>query len=215
MNTGDDGTDIDALLRHLGSGRDLRDFSCTANQKIALMRTAAARGLIAWRKRRARFELTPFGWAELVPTRRFGAASLTASAVAGALAGAVALAALWPSADAPARAARAQPLQVSRSANPVVRSSMPQPAVLPTIAAEPDLNETPRLEPPTFVASTPDPPVAEPASHGTKGATAKKSRHKTAHRRRREQGSPWAYVRSWQGQQYRYAGYGERGFGYR
>jgi hypothetical protein len=215
MNIGDDGPDIDAMLRHLGSGRDLRDFSCTANQKIALMRTAAARGLIAWRKRRARFELTPFGWAELMPRRRFCVASLMAGAAIGALAGAVALAGLWPSANAPPRAARAQSLQVSRSATPLVRSSMPQPAMLSTIAAEPELNETPRLEPPTFVARAPDPPVAEPASHGTKGATAKKSRHKTAHRRRREHGSPWAYVPSWRGQQFRYAGYGERGFGYR
>jgi len=214
MNRGDDGPDIDAMLRHLGSDRDLRDFSCPANQKIALMRTAARRGLIAWRKRRGRFELTPLGRAEVRPTQRFGAASLMASAVAGALVGTLALAALWPTADVPPRAASAQSVEVSRSASPVVRSSMPQQAMLPVSAVEPDLNETPRLEPPAFVASTPDPPVAEPASNGTKGTAAKKSRHKTAHRRRREQGPP-SYVRSWRDQQFRYAGYGERGFGYR
>jgi hypothetical protein len=108
-------------------------------------------------------------------------------------------------------------LQISRSAEPVVRGSTPQQAILPTIAAESDLNETPGLEPPTFVASAPDPPGAEPASNGTKRATAKKSRHKTAHRRRKEQGPPRAYARSWWGQQSRYAGYGERGawLGYR
>lgn len=205
MNRQDEDPDIDAMLRHLGSGRDVCDFPGTATEKVALVRTAGARGLIAWRKGRARYELTPIGWIRLAPRPRFGAASVIVSTAAGAIAGAALLAFTWLPADAPPRKASRQSLQ------PVAQTSRPQQVMLPTAEAEPT------LEPPTSVVSAPEPPRADPASTGIKEAAARKPRRKTAHRRRREQGSTWAYVRPWQGQQFRYAGYGERGawLGYR
>lgn len=212
MNRQDEGPNIDAMLRHLGSGRDVCDFPGTATERVALVRTARARGLIAWRKARARYELTPIGWIRLAPRPRFGAASLIISTAVGAIVGGTALAAFtWLPADVPPHKASAQSLQASHPAAPIVRTSMPQQVVLPTAEAEPDGNETPALEAPTSVVRAPEPPKAEPASTVRKEATARKPRHKTAHRRRREQGAAWAYVRSWQGQQFRYAGYGERG----
>jgi hypothetical protein len=218
MNRQDEGPNIDAMLRHLVSGRDVCDFPGTATEKVALVRTARARGLIAWRKARARYELTPIGWIRLAPRPRFGVASLILSTAVGAIVGGAALLAFtWLPADAPPRIASRQPLQASHSAEPVARTSRPQQVVLPTVEAEADRTETPAFEPPTLVVSAPDPPSAEPALTGTKEVTARKPRRKTAHRRRKEQGAAWAYVRSWQGQQFRYAGYGERGawLGYR
>src|SRR5437879_4997077 len=174
MSQRDHGPDIDAMLRHLGRGDDLRNLPGTATEKIAVVRTAGARGLITWSRARGRYELTHFGWNELLPRQRFGVASLMASAAVGGLAGAAALAVLWSSADAPPRAARGQSLPASHSAEPVVRSSRPQQAMLPTIATEPDSNETPALEPPTLVVSVSDAPRAEPASTDTKEVEEKK-----------------------------------------
>jgi hypothetical protein len=214
----DEGPHIDAMLRHLGSGRDVCDFPGTATEKVALVRTARARRLIAWRKARARYELTPIGWIRLAPRPRFGVASLIVSTAVGAIVGGAALLAFtWQAADAPPRIASGQPLQASHSAETVVRTSRPQQIMLPAVEAEPDRTETPALEPPTLVVSAPDPPRAGPASTATKEVTTRKPRRKTAHRHRREQGTPWAYVRSWRGQQFRYAGYGEQGawLGYR
>jgi hypothetical protein len=218
MNRQDEGPNIDAMLRHLGSGRDVCDFPGTAIEKVALVRTARARGLIAWRKGRARYDLTPTGWIRLAPRPRFGVASLIVSTAVGAIVGGAALLAFtWQPADAPHRIASRQSLQASHSAEPVVRTSRPQQVTLATVEADPDRIETPALEPPTSVVSAPDPPRAEPALTGTKEVTARKPRRKSAHRRRREQGAAWAYVRSWQGQQFRYAGYGQQGawLGYR
>ena len=218
MNRQDDGPSVDAVLRHLGSGRDVCDFPGTATERVALVRTARARGLIAWRKARARYELTPIGWIRLAPRPRFGVASLIAGTAVGAIVGGAALLAFtWLPADLPPRKASAQSLQASHATEPVVRASRPQQVTLPTVEAEPDRSETAALEPPTPVVSIPERPKVEPASTGTKEVTARKPRRKTAHRRRREQGAAWAYVRSWQGQQFRYAGYGERGawLGYR
>ncbi len=101
MSQRDHGPDIDAMLRHLGRGDDLRNLPGTATEKIAVVRTAGARGLITWSRARGRYELTHFGWNELLPRQRFGVASLMASAAVGGLAGAAALAVLWSSADAP------------------------------------------------------------------------------------------------------------------
>ena len=93
------GGTIDAILRHLAWGQDLQNFPGTMSEKLALVRTASRRGLIAWRKSRGRYELTSIGWSKLTPRRLFSFASLTLSAAAGAAMGATALAFLLLPAD--------------------------------------------------------------------------------------------------------------------
>src|SRR5262249_51167992 len=109
MSIKDESRHIDAMLRHLGCGHDLRDFPATSTEKLALLRIAGARGLIEWRKTRARYELTHFGWNELLPRRRFGVASLMLSAAVGGMVGAAALAVYWPPADASRPSTRGHP----------------------------------------------------------------------------------------------------------
>src|SRR5215471_12759300 len=94
------GSQIDTMLRHLGSGRDLQHFSGTADEKLGLILTAAARGLIAWSKARGRFELTPTALRPETSTRGSGSASLVVGTTVGAVIAASALAALWLPADA-------------------------------------------------------------------------------------------------------------------
>jgi len=72
MKNRDDGSRMNAVLRHLGCGGDLRDFPATANERVALIRTAGARGLVTWHKTHPRYELASIGWNELMPRRRFG-----------------------------------------------------------------------------------------------------------------------------------------------
>jgi len=232
----DDKPDIDAMLRHLSYFRDLRDFAGTSTEKLALVRTADTRGLITWSKARARYELTHFGWNELLPKRRFGVPSLMVSAALGGIVGAVTLAVLWLPADGPHRSVRGQPsasisrmaksnvLQVSLLAKPGTPNAAPPqavnalPIVSPAIAADPEPSETPRLESSRGADQAgAGQPKTKAAFKGVKQATAKRSRHKTARHRRREQGATWAYTGSWRGQQFRYAGYRERGawLGYR
>src|SRR5215470_13882186 len=103
MSIRNDKPDIDAMLRHLSYFGDLRDFPSTSSEKLALVRTADTRGLITWSKARARYELTHFGWNELLPKRRFGVPSLMVSAALGGIVGAVALAFVWLPADRPHR----------------------------------------------------------------------------------------------------------------
>jgi hypothetical protein len=232
----DDKPDIDAMLRHLSYFRDLRDFPATSIEKLALVRTADTRGLITWSKARARYELTHFGWNELLPKRRFGLPSLMVSAALGGLAGAVALGVLWLPADRPHRSIHGQPsasisrmakspvLQASLSAKPATPNAAPARAVdaFPdaslAIAAAPEASETPGVESSEGAErAAPDQAETKTDFKGVKQATAKRSRHKTARRHRRERGTAWAYAASWRGQQFRYAGYGERGswLGYR
>ena len=205
MNSDDDGRDLDAMLRHLGSGCDFREFPGTTAEKLGLIRTAVARGLIEWKKTRARYELTSHGWNALMPARRFGVASLMIGVAVGGIAGAAALAILLP-ADVPPRTAGAQSLQ-PRSAEPVVRSLRPQQAILPVVLIDPD--ETAGVGPPTPVVSAPDPPKVEPPSVGAQQAAVGKSHRKTAHRRRRGV-SIWAYVRPSRAYHLRHGGYGGR-----
>src|SRR5262249_47007803 len=133
----------------------------------------------------------------------------------------------WPPADGPhssaraqsaasiSRAARPNVMHVSRSTGPGSPSSpSPWPVSAltddhPAVAGDP--------EPSMTLLPTPGQPRTEPAAPAAKPAGAKKSRHKTTRRRRRDQGAPWAYAGSWRGQQFRYAGYGDRGawLGYR
>ena len=215
MNGKDDGRNLDAMLRHLGSGRDLREFPGTTTEKLALIRTAGARRLIEWRKTRARYELTSYGWNALMPARRFGVASLMISAATGGMAGAVAAAVLWLPADASRHAARGQS---SASISRLEPRSAPLPAIGPQkdAAAESDTSAAEGLDPPKLAdRPTTDSPMAQVS--GVKESEVKKPRHKAAHHRRREQGRMWAAADPWRAQSIRYAGYGgQRGwFGYR
>jgi|SRR6516164_3250587 len=78
------GSQIDTMLRHLGSGRDLEDFPGTADEKLALILTAAASGLIAWSTARGRFELTPVGLRPETSRRGSRSASLVVGTTVGA-----------------------------------------------------------------------------------------------------------------------------------
>jgi hypothetical protein len=232
----DDKPDIDAMLRHLSYFRDLRDFPATSTEKLALVRTADTRGLITWSRSRASYELTHFGWNELLPKRRFGLPSLMVTAALGGIVGAVTLAVLWLPADRPHRSIHGQPsaaisrmakshvLQASLSAKPATPNAAPAraadgvPDASPVIAAGPEASETPGAESPEVAdRAAADQAETKTAFKGVKQATTKRSRHKTARRHRRERGTAWAYAASWRGQQFRYAGYGERGswLGYR
>jgi hypothetical protein len=111
----DAGSQIDTMLRHLGSGRDFQDFPGTKDEKLGLILTAAARGRIAWSAARGRFELTPIGLRPETPRRGFGLASLVVGTTVGAAIAAGAFAALWLPADASDRpAGRQAPAPVSR-----------------------------------------------------------------------------------------------------
>jgi hypothetical protein len=243
MNTKGEGPSIDALLRHLGCGIDIRGFSGTASEKIALVHVARVRGLIAWTRARACYEVTPIGWRRLEPRRRFGVASLVFSTAAGAIVGAAALASTWLPAAAPHHTVRGHPLApISRLERPsVTQTSRPleasprdfappptesasvnssaSPGSIGAVAADPGLDAMSGLEP----AKLADQPAAgqpstEAASTGFKHAAVRKSRHKTVYRRRRGQTGPtWAYAQPWRAQPFRHAGYGGQGawLGYR
>jgi hypothetical protein len=230
MNNKNEARNLDAMLRHVGSGRDLRKFPGTTTEKLALTRTAGARGLIEWRKRRARYELTSSGWNALMPKRRFGVASLIISAGTGAVAAVVAMVVFWLPADAsrprgnssgsisqlerPAVLHAAAEICVPRYA-PLPAMSVVQDAI--AIASQPEGNEVPQLDHPDF-ADRPalDQPKAASSANGAKEAGAKKSR-RIAHHRRRDRGRSWAYADPWRARSVIYAGYGgQRGrFGYR
>jgi hypothetical protein len=203
MNPSDDRTKIDAVLRHLGCGQDLRDFPGTASEKLALIRTAASRGLIAWQRGRGRYELTSVGWSELTPRRRFTLASMVASTAVGAAVGAAALAILWLPADASYRSVGRQataPLARPADANGGVRTPAPPPQTAPAAPAEP-----------VKVADQPVPeqPSAEAAPTDVKQATVKKTHRKTASRRRKDEtDAAWAYVEPSRARPPTYSGYG-------
>jgi hypothetical protein len=74
---------MDAMLRHVGAGHDLTEFPGTVTEKLALVWTAGARGLIEWNRRRSRYELTPIGWSKLTSGRMIDLRSLILSAAAG------------------------------------------------------------------------------------------------------------------------------------
>ena len=223
---------MDAMLRHLGCGQDLRDFPGTASEKVALMRTASKRRLIAWRKPRGRYELTSIGWSELMPRRRFSLASLTISAAMGAMIGAAALAILWLPADASrhsvglrstASLPHLEKPVASSIAHPVdlgVRKAAPAQAAVAlvtpaTLGHEPVASAAPGepIEPP-MVADPPrlEQPSVDPAPTIGKQASVKKSHHKTAYRRRNHRTGPaWASGDPWRAQQFRYSGYSNQG----
>jgi hypothetical protein len=226
MNPQHDKVKIDAVLRHLGCGHELRDFPGTAAERLALIRTAASRGLIAWHKARTRYELTPVGWSELMPRRRFTLTSLLASAAAGAAVGAAALAMFWLPADASHRLGErhAAPAAVRLervNTAPVLSPDEAQPAPAQTastaqpatssVGQNPAPAATPLTEP-AKVAEQPvaEPPAAEPAPE-VKQAAVKKPHRKTASRRRKEEAArQWADADRPLG----YSAYGGQGYGF-
>jgi hypothetical protein len=220
---------MDAMLRHLGWGQDLRDFPGTASERVALMRTARRRGLIAWRKARGRYELTSVGWSELMPRRRFSLASLILSTVTGAVVGAAALASIWAPADVSHHSLRRQSTaSLHRLAKPIAvatehpvdlgvgEAARPQVAVAPVatlaVAYEPTLDAAP-VDPiePTMVADglLPEQPSAETAPIVAKQAPVKKPHHRT--------GLAWLSSNPRRVRQFRHSGYSSLGsqFAYR
>jgi hypothetical protein len=180
---------------------------------------------------RARYELTHFGWNELLPKRRFGVPSLIISAATGGIAAGIAVAFLWlpvhashprgRSSAALSRLEKPTVLQTARSAEICVPRYAPLPAVRTVedtvaVAAEPEMDELPRLDPDLSNRPGVAEPKAEPGASGAKEVAAKKSR-KTAHHRRTDQRRSWAYADPWRDRSIRYADYDRQAgwFGYR
>jgi hypothetical protein len=221
MNKSDDRSRIDAILRHLGCGGALRDFPGTESEKLALIRIASNRGLVAWHKGRGRYEVSPIGWSELTPRRRFGLGSLMVSTAVGATVGAALLGFFWVSADAsrlvgPSPVARAERAEKAIAA-PVAAAPAPQ-----TASVSPAVPREPATEP-AKVAEHPVPPepAAEAAPTEIKQAAVKKPKRKAVARRRQDEtGAAWASADPWRTRQSGYAGYngqpsyGGQGFGF-
>jgi hypothetical protein len=228
FNTRDDRLRIQAVLRHLGSGADLRDFPASPSEKVALVKTANQRGLIAWHKGRGRYELTPAGWCELAPTRRFGVGSMMLGTTVGATLGAAALAVFWFTAGAahgpaaPRSLVAAAPVQVAKAPAPVVSASVssaaatastPSSAAAPTPAPAAPAVAAPVEPEPTNVAHEPSPEQLAEAAAKAKQA-AKKARQQAAARRKREEAArAWA-ADPWHTRQAEYSGHGGYGGGY-
>ncbi|HEV3110053.1 MAG TPA: hypothetical protein VGY99_06130 [Candidatus Binataceae bacterium] len=221
MKISDEGRCIDAMLRHLGCGHDLHDFPGTPTEKVALVRIAGTRRLIAWQKARVRYELTALGWDRLMPSRRFGVGSLVMSAASGGAVGAIALAILWlPGDPSHPSVHRHSSASISRVEKPYLLQAShsaevpaPRPDPLPVtnvsrdavaVAAEPDPDEVSRATD----RPAADPPRAEVPLSAVKETEVKKYRRKAAHHRRREHGRTWARADRWRAQSIRYAGYG-------
>ena len=238
MNRRDDRAIMDAMLRHLGCGQDLADFPGTASEKLALVRTAGRRGLIAWRKGRGRFELTSIGWSALTPRRRFTLAAVMSAAAIGATIGAVAQTVLWLPVGASHRSIRvhstalASHLEapIAARAVPPAEVSVRSPAPAQPAPTSPD--PASNVHDPEAGAGLSNPiepekiadqpvsnrPLTDAAPTGAKRAAVKKSRHTSARRHRKEQTNPtWAYAEPWRVQQFSYSRYGGQGswLGYR
>jgi hypothetical protein len=229
MIKNDDRLKIQAILRHLGCGRELRDFPGTESEKLALIRTASSRRLVAWHKGRTRYEVTPVGWTELTPRRRFGLGSLMVSTAVGATVGAAILGFFWVSADAshgfggPSRVARAEKTivaPVSPAAAEVNAAARPSAPASQTASASPAAPAVAQPAPAALAGSPTEPakvaeqpvlpePSAEAAPIEIKQAAVKKPRRKTVARRRTDEtGATWAYADSWRTRQSNYSGYG-------
>jgi hypothetical protein len=172
---------VDAMLRHLASHHDPRDFPSTAYERQDLIEAAGKRRLIEWHKERRRYELTSAGWRRL----RHGRLGLPAWAIAagiGAAAGAAALAVLWLPTGRPAgdRAASGAPVENARAAAPATPAA---PAVTPAAvapAAVPTAAPSDPAEPATGAEEpVPAQPSGEPTTTAAKEPAAKKPRHGT------------------------------------
>jgi outer membrane biosynthesis protein TonB len=243
FNTRDERLRIQAVLRHLGSGADLRDFSGSASEKVALVKTANQRGLIAWHKARGRYELTPAGWCELAPSRRFGVGSMMVGTTLGATLGAAALAVFWFTAGAahgpaaPRSVLAAAPAPVAKASAPVVTGainnaapSAPTPATaaipapaptapppVPAAAAAPiPAPVAAPVEPePTKVALEPTPEqLAEAAAKAKRAARKERARQRAAAARRKREEAARAWAGDpWRTRQAEYSGHGVYSYG--
>jgi len=230
FNARDDRLRIQAALRHLGSGADLRDFPASPSEKVALVKTANQRGLIAWHKGRGRYELTPAGWCELAPTRRFGVGSMMLGTTVGATLGAAALAVFWFTAGAahgpaaPRSVVAAAPAQVATPSAPAITGTVsgaaPRAAVSSSAAAsnpapaEPAPAAAPVEPEPTTVEHEPSPEQLAEAAAKAKQAAAKKARQRAVAKRKREEAArAWAGD-PWRTRQAEYSGHGVYGGGY-
>ena len=200
MSEGDGGDRLVTMLRYLGSGHDPQNFPGTPAEKLGLIRTARARGLVAWSKVRGRYVLTRIGWREAMPRRGFGLASLAVSTAIGAVIGAGALAVLWLPADASHPVGRQLPAPMSRSVDPRGGLRMPKvftnqvpssqhdtPMEPAQVAPKLQTDPVPTTQPdtpmePARVAEQPVPaqPSATATPTGAEPAAVKKPRHKTA-----------------------------------
>jgi hypothetical protein len=201
----------DAVLRHLGCGRDLEDFPGTRYEQLGLIHTARSRGLVEWQEERGRYELTPIGWRHLTP-RRLGLASLMAGTAIGATVAAATLAFFWLPGDAsqgsvgrPATAALSRaadangavPAVAPRSQTARTAPAAPAAAHDPAPGARPD---TP-TDPATVAAQpVPEEPSAEAPAAVVKQAAVKKPRHKTV------RNPAWASTTPYRDE--RYSGFG-------
>jgi hypothetical protein len=211
MSVSDGDEKIDVMLRHLGSGHDLQDFPGTTAEKLGFVRTAGARGLVAWSKARGRYELTSVGWRRVMPRRGFGLASLGVSATIGAAIGTGALAALWLPADASrpsvgrhVRAAVSHP----GNANSGLHTPLQTPSTPPvTPEVQPDPVPSGQrgspIEPVKVAEQRVEEPRAEATPTANKHATVKKSRHNASRARTRR---TWARANPYRDD--RYASFG-------
>ena len=241
FNTRHEALRIQAVLRHIGSGADLRDFTASPSEKVALVKAANQRGLIAWHKARGRYELTPAGWCELAPSRRFGVGSLMVGMTAGATLGAAALAVFWFTAGAAHKPATPRPVVAMAPAQPAKAASAPvvtaasstasiattstsaAPSTPAPAAPSPAVTAAAPAAPPaaapvepeaTTVAEGPTPEqLAEAAKAKRAAAKKEKARQRAAARRKREEAArAWAGD-PWRTRQAEYSGHGVYGYG--
>jgi hypothetical protein len=199
---------MDAVLRHLGCGRDLESFPGTRYEQLGLIQTARSRGLVEWQEERGRYELTPVGWRHLTP-RRLGLASLLAGTAIGATVAAAALAILWLPGDAsqgsvgrPATAALSRPVDANGGVPalaPRSQTARAAPAAPhdPAPGARPD---TPTDPAKVAEQPVPEEPAAEAPAAVVKQAAVKKPRHKTV------RNPAWASTTPYRDE--RYSGFG-------
>jgi len=202
---------IDAVLRHLGCGRDLESFPGTRFEQLGLIQTARSRGLVEWQEERGRYELTPIGWRHLTP-RRLGLASLMAGTAIGATVAAAALAFLWLPGDAsqgsvgrPATAPLSRAVEANGGAPTLTARSQTARVVPAALPAPHDPAPSARPDTPTDPAKVaaqpvPEEPSAEAPAAVVKQAAAKKSRHKTV------RNPTWASTSPYRDE--RYSGFG-------
>jgi hypothetical protein len=190
---------VDAMLRHLGCGNDLENFPGTRYEQLALIRTAASRGLVEWQEERARYALTPTGSPRLAPRRWLSLASLAAGTAIGTI-GAAALAVVWLPGDAAHRSVDRQataPLSRPLVAGGGLRTSAPLPqtasASRAALSAQPD---TPTEPAKVAEQPVPEEPIAEAAPTVVKQATVKRSRQRTG------PGPTWAFANPYRDERY-------------
>ncbi|HEV2955478.1 MAG TPA: hypothetical protein VGX95_05130 [Xanthobacteraceae bacterium] len=208
------------MLRHLGSGADLRDLAASPSEKVALVKTASQRRLIAWHKGRSRYELTPAGWCELAPSRRFGVGSMMLGTALGATMGAAVLTVFWfatgaAHGPAPRRVAAAAPAHVATVSVPDVTGSVSgsSPVAPASISAAPTV--APAAAPvdpePAKVAEGPTPEQQAEAAAKAKAAAKKARQRAVAKRRREEAARAWAAADPSRPREADYSGHGVYG----